>query len=229
MLIAAAISIIVELAAVIAATFAIKNLGAATANASPLSLIAQQVMGSVGAKILLVGVVIAMFDTGLAGNLAYARIYYAAGRDGMWPGPLNSFFTHIGPRSQVPTYGFLVLLVGNGILAIFTSLNNLITFTGVIIVIIYLLVALSALVSRVRDKSLDRSLRMPLWPIPPLVAILGVVIALTQQARRDLIISGVIVVVALAFYYTYRKRLPGRLQGLDTEGLSEGNTVVQGD
>lgn len=216
-LLAAAIAIVVELAAVIAATFAIKNLGAVSASDSPLSLIAKQVMGPVGAKILLIGVVIAMFDTGLAGNLAYARIYYAAGRDHMWPGPLNRFFSHIGPRSQVPTYGFLVLLVGNGIISIFSSLNNLITFTGVVIVVIYLLVAVSALVSRVRDKKLERGLRMPLWPVPPLVAIAGVVIAISQQAKRDLVVTGLIVVISLVSYALYRRHLPGRLSVTESE------------
>ncbi len=205
--IAAAIAIVVELAAVIGATFAIKSISAVTASSAPLSLIAQQVMGSTGAKILLIGVVIAMFDTGLAGNLAYARIYYASGRDQMWPGPLNKFFTHISPRTQVPTYGFLVLFVGNGILAIFTSLNNLITFTGVVIVVIYLLVAVSALVSRVRDKGAERGFRMPLWPLPPIVAIVGVAIALSQQVKRDLIITSVIVGLSIIYYALARRRL----------------------
>ena len=201
----AGIAIFFELAAVIGATFAIHNLGAAAANASPLSLIAQQVMGATGAKLLLIGVIIAMFDTGLAGNLAYSRIYYASARDGMWPGPLNKFFAHVSPRTQVPTYGFLVLFVGNGILSIFTSLNNLITFTGVVIVVIYLLVAVSAIVSRVRAKEAERSFRMPIWPLPPVIAIVGVAIALSQQARRDLIITAIIL-AASAAYYGLRRR-----------------------
>jgi amino acid transporter len=220
-LLAVTISVVVELAAVIGATYAIKNLGVATANSSPLSLIAQQIMGSVGSKILLIGVVIAMFDTGLAGNLAYARIYYAAGRDKMLPGPLNRFFAHISPRSNVPTYGFLVLFVGNSILCIFSSLNSLITFTGVVIVLIYLLVALSALVSRVRDKKLERGLRMPLWPVPPLVAIVGVGIALSQQVARDLIITAVIVVISLVAYGFYRRSLGERLPTVQSEGVTE--------
>lgn len=206
-ILAAVIAIVVELAAVVGATLAIKNLGAVTASSAPLSLIAQQVMGSTGAKILLIGVVIAMFDTGLAGNLAYARIYYASGRDQMWPGPLNKFFSHVSPRTQVPTYGFLVLFVGNSILSIFTSLNDLITFTGVIIVVIYLLVAVSALVSRVKNKAVTDGFRMPLWPLPPLVAIVGVVIALSQQVTRDLVITGVIIVVSVLYYAANRQRL----------------------
>lgn len=206
-LLAAGIAILFELAAVVGATLAIRNLGAVSANASPLTLIAEQVMGATGAKILLIGVIIAMFDTGLAGNLAYARIYYASGRDGMWPGPLNRFFSHVSPRTQVPVYGFLVLFVGNGILSIFTSLNNLITFTGVVIVVIYLLVAISALVSRVRFKEGERSFRMPVWPVPPLLAIVGVAIALSQQARSDLIVTAIILLIAGGYYLARGRRI----------------------
>ena len=212
-MVAALVSVVVEVLAVIAATYAIHRLSGTAASAAPLSLIAARVMGSVGAKILLVGVVIAMFDTGLAGNLAYARIYYAAARDGMWPKPLNGFFGHLSQRSQVPVWGFAVLFVGNSILCIFTSLNNLITFTGVVIVAVYLLVAVSALVSRIRDRGLARTFRMPLWPLPPLVAIAGVIIALTQQAARDLWITFGIGAVSFAVYFLARRRLPGRLDG----------------
>jgi hypothetical protein len=41
------------------------------------------------------------------------------------------------------------------------------------IVTVCLLVAVSAIVSRVRDRDPERPARMPLWPLPPLVAIAG--------------------------------------------------------
>jgi len=216
-LLAAVISVVVELLAVIGATLAIKDLGVTTADAAPLTLIAQQVMGGVGAKVLLVGVVIAMFDTGLAGNLGYARIYYAAARDKMWPGPLNKLFGHLGARSNVPIYGFLILFIGNSVLCIFSSLSELITFTGVVIVTIYLFVAVSALVCRVRDRSLVRTFRLPLWPLPPLIAIIGVVAALTQQTTQDMVIAFAIAAVALIAYLAVRRQLPGRLERAPTD------------
>lgn len=164
-------------------------------------------MGSTGSKILLVGVVIAMFDTGLAGNLAYARIYYAAARDRMWPGPLNSFFGHLSRRTQVPVWGFAVLFVGNAVLCIFTSLSNLITFTGVVIVTIYLMVAVSALVCRLRRQGDEDTFRMPLWLVPALIAIAGVIVALTQQDVKDLYIAFGIAAVSLIGYFAARRRL----------------------
>lgn len=213
---AAGVSVTVELLAVAAATFAVRDIGWTAADGSPLSLIAHQVMGSTGATILLAGVVVAMFDAGLSANLGYARVYYAAARDGMLPGPLGRFFGHTSPRSRVPVYGFAFLFVGNGVLCVFSSLNDLITFTGVVIVGVCLLVAVAALVCRVRARRSDPGtrppFRMPLWPVPPLVVIVGVAVALTQQSARDLLIVGVVCVLAVAGYTAVR-RLGGVVGG----------------
>lgn len=208
--VAACLAVAVELLAVVAATGAIHGLGATASDGSPLSLVARQVMGSTGAKILIAGVVVAMFDTGLAANLGYARASYAAARDRMLPGPLNGLFGQVSPRSRVPVRSIVFLFVGNGLLCLFTSLDNLITFTGVMIVLVYLLVAVSALVSRVRDRDARGAFRMPLWPLPPLVAVAGVVLALTRQDGRDLAIAFGVALVALAGYVLARGRLPAR-------------------
>ncbi len=206
--VAAVFAVVVEVLAVIAATGSIHDLGAISADSSPLSAIARATMGSTGAKVLIAGVVIAMFDTGLAANLGYARVYYAAARDGMLPGPLGGFFGRISARSQVPVRAFAFLFVGNGLLCVFSSLQDLITFTGVMIVVVYLLVAIAALVSRVRGRGVRRAFRMPLWPLPPLVAVVGVVIALTEQKPRDLLLAFGLALIALAGYALARKRLP---------------------
>lgn len=211
---AAAIAIVVEIAAVIAATYAIGDLGRTAAADSPLTVIAHRVMGTAGADVLIAGVVVAMFDTGLAANLGYARVYYATARDGMLPAPLARFFGHISAGSKVPVRAIAFLFAGNGVLCVFSSLNDLITFTGVMIVTVYLLVAVSALVCRVRDRGPLRAFRMPLWPVPPLIAIAGVIVALTRQKTADLLIAYGIAVLSLAAYLVFRRRLPGRLDGM---------------
>ncbi|MEU1823234.1 APC family permease [Streptomyces abikoensis] len=207
---AAGVSVVVEVLAVAAATFAVRDVGRTAADGSPLSLIAHQVMGPTGATVLLAGVVVAMFDTGLSANLGYARVYYAAARDGMLPGALGRFFGYASPRSRVPVHGFVFLFVGNGVLCVFSSLNDLITFTGVVTVTVCLLVAVAALVCRVRarrDTPGDRPpFRMPLWPVPPLVVVAGVAVALTQQSTRDLIVVCVVCLIATAGYAVARRQ-----------------------
>ncbi|WDL99485.1 APC family permease [Alicyclobacillus sp. ALC3] len=212
-------SVIVEILAVVASTLAIPNFATAMKSSAPLTYVAQAVTGHVGATILIIGVVIAMFDTGLSGNLAYARIYFDSARNNSWPGPINQFFLSMN-RHNVPKWGFVFLGVGNAILCYFTSLNNLITFTGVIIVVIYLLIAISAIVTRFRQRSAERPFRMPIWPIPPVIAIIGVIIALTQQAMGDIVKTAVIIAVGLLYWVAYL-RLKDSRQAASTGNATE--------
>ncbi|KYP79274.1 APC family permease [Ferroacidibacillus organovorans] len=195
-------SIVIEVLAVTSATLAIPSLPYAISSSAPLTYIAQSSAGHIGATILIIGVIIAMFDTGLSGNLAYARIYLDTARDKSWPTPINRLFSSIN-RHNVPKWGFVFLGAGNVILCYFTSLNNLITFTGVMIVVIYLLIALSAIVNRLKNRASNPSFRMPLWPFPPIIAIGGVILALTQQAMGDLIKTAAIVLVAVVYWFAY--------------------------
>lgn len=212
------VSIVIEVLAVAAATLAIPHMGATLSASAPLAYIAQSTVGHTAASVLLIGVVIAMFDTGLSGNLAYARIYLDAAREKSWPGSLNRFFVSMN-RHGVPKWGFVFLGVGNAILCYFASLNNLITFTGVIIVVIYLLVAVSAIVSRIRERSHERPFRMPIWPLPPVIAIVGVILALTQQAGHDLITTAVIVIVGLLYWYAYLRLKQEHTTAVPPHGL----------
>lgn len=203
-MLAVAISIGVEVLAVIAATVAIPDLGTAMKSSAPLTYVAQSVAGPVGATILIIGVIIAMFDTGLSGNLAYARIYYDSAQAHSWPVSVNRFFGSLN-RHNVPQWGFILLGAGNAFLCYFTSLNNLITFTGVILVAIYLLIATAAIVSRWRQSTVERPFRMPLWPLPPIIAIIGAVLALTQQSQADVIQTLAIVLIALIYWGAYAR------------------------
>jgi amino acid transporter len=81
-----------------------------------------------------------------------------------------------------------------------------VTFTAVLIIVLYGLIAVTALVSRVRDKDITRPSRMPWWPLPPLLALAGVVIALTQQKPQDIWIVVILFAVAAVYYVAYLHR-----------------------
>jgi amino acid transporter len=90
-----------------------------------------------------------------------------------------------------------------------SDLVSAVTFTSVLIIVMYALIAVAALVSRRRDRGLVRPARMPLWPLPPLVALAGVVVALTQQTGRDVLIVVALFAVGLAYYYLFLHRSHG--------------------
>jgi amino acid transporter len=78
-----------------------------------------------------------------------------------------------------------------------------VTFTAVLLIVLYGLIAISALVSRVRQPDLPRPWRMPLWPVPPVIALVGVAIALSQQKIADLITVVVIFAAGLIYYVLF--------------------------
>jgi len=80
----------------------------------------------------------------------------------------------------------------------------------VLIVVLYGLIAISALVSRVRQKHLERPSKMPLWPVPPVIALAGVVIALTKQKGSDLLTCAIIFGAALVYYFLFLRPRSGR-------------------
>ena len=49
-----------------------------------------------------------------------------------------------------------------------------VTFASLTVVVTIALIALSALVSRLQQPGLARPYRLPLWPLPPAVALTGV-------------------------------------------------------
>jgi amino acid transporter len=98
-----------------------------------------------------------------------------------------------------------VLIVGGlaAVLSLFSGLAAVVTFTAVLIVVLYALIAISALVSRIRQPDLPRPFRMPLWPAPPVLALIGVGVALTQQKVIDLLIVGGLFVVGFIYYVLF--------------------------
>ena len=78
-----------------------------------------------------------------------------------------------------------------------------ITFASLIVVTTFALIALSALVSRVREPDLARPYRLPLWPLPPLVALVGVAVTVLLQTGRDLAVVAGILAAGLLYDLLY--------------------------
>jgi hypothetical protein len=44
---------------------------------------------------------------------------------------------------------------------------------------------------------------MPFWPVPPIIALVGTVVAITQQKTFDLVIVAVIAIAGLVYYFLF--------------------------
>jgi amino acid transporter len=207
---AALVGIVFELVPFVAIVFAAPSITSFLHSGTPLTYVAGRSFGSDFQTIITVGALLAIFNASVAITLQFARIVWATGRDRAWPEPISSWIGKVEPHRGAPWVATLFVGTLATILCFQSSLIAVVTFTAVLLVILYGLIAISALVSRVKQRDLPRPSKMPFWPLPPIITLVGVVIALTQQKVSDLITVVVLFAVAAAYYFIFVAPRQGR-------------------
>jgi amino acid transporter len=200
---AASIGIIFELVPFVAIVFGAHNLPAFLHSATPVTEVGGEAFGHTFITIVTYGALIAIFNASVAITLQFSRIVWASGRDFAWPEPVSSWIAKVEGRRGVPWVATLIVGVLATILCFQSTLITVVTFTAVLIVVLYGLIAVSALVSRIRQRHLERPSKMPLWPVPPVIALVGVIAVLTKQKGSDLWLCAGIFAAALLYYFLF--------------------------
>ena len=146
------------------------------------------------------------FNILLAVLLEYARILYSSGRDQAWPAPLSRALAGVHPTTRTPVVAILAIGVAALALTAVSDYAAAVTFASLTVVLTFALIALSALVSWLRQPNLARPYRMPLWPLPPVVALTGVAVTIVLQTGRDLAIVASILTAGLLYDAVYLPR-----------------------
>ena len=111
--------------------------------------------------------------------LGYSRVPYAAARDGNY----FRFLAAVHPRHGIPHRSLMAL----GVVAAafcFLTLTQVITLLVITrIVLQFFLQHVGVMLLRVQRPELERPFRMPLYPLPPLVAMAGFVFMLVNRAH----------------------------------------------
>jgi amino acid transporter len=214
------IGVVLELAAFLGAAFGAPDLKEFLSSSTPLTLVVQNRFGHVAATILTIGAVIAFFNACLAITLQMSRVLWASGRDGIWPGPVSRALHRLLPSTDAPWVATLAVGACATVLCFLSDIVAVVTFVAVMTIAIYVFVGVTAIVSRLRDRTGPRTFRMPLFPVPPVLAIGGAVLALSQQTPRDLIIVAIIYAAGLAYYFLYLRSKDTAMKALQaTETL----------
>ena len=157
-------------------------------------------------------VVLAVFNAVIAGIMGFSRILYSSGRDRAWPEPVSGWLAAVTPRSRSPWVATLVFGIAIVALTAASNLAEVVTFTGVLVTIVYIVVALAAVSSRLRKIPGEREYRMPAWPVLPLLALAATVYVLTLQTGANLEITGWILLGSVLYFAAFlRSRRTGRL------------------
>jgi amino acid transporter len=100
----------------IALTVAIKDVAAVSAEGSPVAAIIRSQLGPVAERILLVGIVFAMFGAGMVVMTAGSRQAFAMARDARFPA--HGLMRRVNPRTQTPVPATILILVVGAVLMV---------------------------------------------------------------------------------------------------------------
>ena len=176
--------------------------------------IAQSAFGSVAGHLMAALIVWTAFASVFSLLLGYSRVPYAAARDGNY----FRFLAAVHPKHGIPHRSLVALgLVAAGFC--FFSLAQVITMLVVTRILLqFFLQQIGVMLLRRQRPELERPFRMPLYPLPPLVAIAGFVFILVNRSHAfgGLAVAAGIAVSGTLIYLIRSRRLgqwpfaPGR-------------------
>ena len=187
------VAVAAELLAITAALVGAPSQAQLTTAPAPMSYLVRSLGGDRLVTIVTLALVATFFNIVLGVLLEYARTLYSSGRDRAWPMPLSRALGRIHSRTRTPVVASLTIGAAALTLTAVSDYAAAVTFASLTVVVTFALIALSALVSRLRQPHLTRPYRMPLWPLPPAVALAGVAVTVMLQTGQDLaIVAGIL-------------------------------------
>lgn len=179
---ALSIVVLVELIPVTALILGAPSLAEMSRQADPINYVLSHLSSPTLARVISGGIFLSVFNAIIAIVVQSGRFLYSSGRDGLWPAPASRALQRIHPRFGTPWVATLALAIPSALLTFHSSLGDLASFTVIILMLNYLLLALAALRSRLGLH--PHPYRMPGWPWPPLLAVVGS-LALLWAVLRD--------------------------------------------
>ena len=165
--------------------------------------------------VISLGIALAILNANIASILLVARLLFSSGRDHVWNKGLNRAFSRVHKRFHSPWVATLACGVLSS-LACFIDINLLLVITGTSLVVIYASLCVAALMGRRKGMTAKKQLyRMPLYPLPPLLALgmLGYVIYanyLDEAIGRPSLIATIGLILLSAGYYSLILRRKGK-------------------
>lgn len=174
---------------------------------TPASEVAKILFGTMGGKLVSIGILISVFGTINGYIMTGMRIPYAMALENKLP--FSKWFATLSNKSRVPyNCGIFVLLVSIIMMLIggFNTLTDMLVF---VIWIFYTMTFLALFILRKRESELARPYRVPLYPIIPMIALLGglFIVFNTLFTQTLLALCGIgLTVLGLPIYFIMRNK-----------------------
>ena len=156
--------------------------------------------------VLAAGAIISIFSVTLVSIYGQPRILFAMSRDGMIP----EVFHRVNPRTLTPIHNTIIVAAVISLLAGLIPINFLAEMTSVGTLVAFITVAMGVIVLRRRSPDLPRSFKVPLYPVIPILAILGCLLIIKSPwgGLRPITIYVFVIWVLIAFvgYFFYGRK-----------------------
>ena len=171
-----------------------------------MAVFMEQLYGHTAAAVIVVLIALAALASVFALLLGSSRIPFAAARDGNFP----AWFGILHPKHRIPMHSLLTLGGITLLCCIFRLQEVITTLVVVRILFQFLLQGTAALLPKHRQERKIRGFRMPLYPLPVLLALAGFVFILISRPnfQREMETAGVILIAGTAVYVLRRLKTP---------------------
>jgi amino acid transporter len=219
----ALITVVVELVPLVSVMLGADSIEGLVGSDLPVQEFLEQRAGHAVAVFVLLTMALAILNANIALGLQAGRLLFAAARDQALPAVLATPLSRVSGSVSMPRVATIVMGVISGACCLM-PMTLLVNATGSTVVVGFAFIALSALVVR-RQRGVEHPelFRMPLWPLPALVAlavIAGVVVigVMDPEQWSSLGIALGIVAAGYAYYFGYlRSRGATHLLLLDAQ------------
>lgn len=194
------ITVVAELVPFASTIIGAPSLATFTKSAIPLQYFIEKTGGTALYDVVSIGICLAILNAVIAIILSYGRILYSSARDRAFPGPLSGWMASLHPKFRSPWIATIFIGVLGAVLCLGVSLNTLVNLTGASLVADYALVAIAALVARPTGATRHGSYKMPLWPLPPLLALIALGYVFTQQTGLLLEVTLITMGIGLVYW-----------------------------
>ncbi len=192
------IVVVVEILPLVALILGAPDLSELTKQADPVSYVVASLSSPTVARVVSMGIFISILNANIALVVQTGRFLFASGRDKLWPQAMNRALQQVIPKSGTPWVATLLFAIPSALLTFNSNLASLTSFTVIILLLVYIGVAVSAL--RSRKTETHHPYRMAFWPWVPVLTLLGVLYTLwtvlETVSKVDLMTVGGLIVVA---------------------------------
>ncbi|SCI21371.1 MULTISPECIES: APC family permease [unclassified Romboutsia] len=169
-------------------------------SAAPATLVASKLFGSVGAKVISIGILISVFGTLNGFILTGGRIPYTMACEGKIP--FSNLFSKLN-KNGVPING-IWMIVGLAVLYSLTGQFNLLSDLAMFTIwIFYTMLFAGVIKLRKTRPDMKRPYKVPLYPVVPIIAIIGgafIVISTLMSQTQNAVLGIFITLLGLPVY-----------------------------